>query len=279
MKATLNLLSFKMSTVIEDANKRANEAPESLRRAEEELREWKVANQPLDTLHSTYLELKAEVTACRAREERAQRNYDNTLALQNTILSPQSSNTSISCKSQSISGRCSTGRHTDRNKGMQKIFRKNLVKRDTQCIATGETEGLVGAHIIPLNKSELIARDMLFSPRNGVLLRKDLEDDYDRHKWIFDYDGKVTVLFSIWGHKNSISHVKVSKDPDTGPSKELIDLHNKMAWEQKQHYCPHCWKYVGAINVENHMAGSCEAIDKLGDSNDDVENFVLYSSM
>ncbi|MEY4861055.1 MAG: hypothetical protein RL059_754 [Bacteroidota bacterium] len=72
MKATLNLLSFKMSTVIEDANKRANEATESLRRAEEELREWKVANQPLDTLHSTYLELKAEVTACRAREERAQ---------------------------------------------------------------------------------------------------------------------------------------------------------------------------------------------------------------
>ena len=155
---------------------------------------------------------------------------------------------------------------------MQKIFKKKLVNRDTHCIATGETEGLVGAHIIPLNKSELIARDMLFSARNGVLLLKDLEDDYDRHKWIFDYDGKVTALFSRWGPKNSISHVKVSKDPDTGPSKELIDLHNKMAWEQKQHYCPHCWKYVGAINVENHQAGSCEAID-------DVENFVLYSSM
>jgi hypothetical protein len=66
MKATLNLLSFKMSTVIEDANRRANEATESLRRAEEELREWKVANQPLDTLHPTFIYLSGDVTACRA---------------------------------------------------------------------------------------------------------------------------------------------------------------------------------------------------------------------
>ena len=261
-----------MSTILENADRRVNEATESLRRAEEELREWKAANQPLNTTHPTYVELKAEVTRCTAVLAGAQRNYDNTLATQNVILSPQSSVTSISCKSQSISGRCSTGRHTDRNKGIQKRFKKSLVERDTCCIATGVTEGLVGAHIIPLNKSELIPRELLFSPRNGVLLHKDLEDDYDRHKWIFDYDGNVTVLYSKWGYKNFIRKVNLSKNTDTGPSKELIELHNKMALEERQHYCPYCWKYVGAINVENHTAGSCEAIDKIGDDNDDVED-------
>jgi hypothetical protein len=119
-------------------------------------------------------------------------------AAQNTSLSHRSSVSSISCKSQSISGRCSTGRHTDRNKGIQSRFRRELVKRDTYCIATGNTQGLVAAHLVPLNKSELIARDMLFSPRNGVLLHENLEDDYDRHKWIFDCHGDVTVLFSNW---------------------------------------------------------------------------------
>jgi hypothetical protein len=130
---------------------------------------------------------------------------------------------------------------------------------------------LVGAHIIPLNKSQLIHRDILFSPRNGVLLHEDLEDDYDMHKWIFDYDGNVTVLFPNWILKNTILRVNISKNTDTGPSKEFIELHNKLAWEEKQHYCPHCWKYVGAINVENHTAGSCEAIDKIRDDDDDVE--------
>jgi hypothetical protein len=44
-----------------------------------------------------------------------------------------------------------------------------------------------------------------------------------------------------------------------------------MAWEQKQHYCPHCWKYIGAINVENHTAGICRAIDQISDEGEDVE--------
>jgi hypothetical protein len=263
-----------MSTPMEVATAGLRDARESLRRAEERLNNYLQGTITLPP-GATYEDLKDEVTRCTAREERAQRNFDNALAAQNTILSPQSSNTSISCKSQSINGRCSTGRHTDRNKGMQKKFRKELVKRDTHCIATGETEGLVGAHIIPLNKSELIARDMLFSPRNGVLLRNDLEDDYDRHKWIFDYDGKVTVLYSSWGYKNSIRQVNISKNADTGPSKEFIELHNKMALEERQHHCPYCWKYVGAINVENHTAGSCEAIDNIGDANDDVEDLLF----
>ena len=87
--------------------------------------------------------------------------------------------------------------------------------------------------------------------------------------WIFDYDGNVTVLYSGWGYKNLIRHVTISKDPETGPSKELIELHNKMAWEEKDEYCPHCWKYVGVINVDFHTASSCEAIDNIGDEGDD----------
>lgn len=249
-----------MATVIENADRRVSEATQSLRRAEERLNALMDSNQT-DFTSAGYLALSAEVTRCTAVLAGAEQTLQS--------LAAQSSLTSISCKSQSISERCSTGRHTDRNLGMQKRFRKQLVERDHCCIATEQRDGSVGAHIVPLNKSQLIARDMLFSPRNGILLHKDLEDDYDRHKWFFDYDGNVTVLFSSWTHKCTIRLVNVSKNTETGPSKELIELHNKMALEEKEHYCPYCWKYVGAINVENHTAGSCEAIDRIGDDNEE----------
>ncbi len=71
-KITLKHFPLKMSSVIENADRRLNVATESLRIAEEEFREWKLANQPLDTTHPTYLDLKAEVTACRAREVRVE---------------------------------------------------------------------------------------------------------------------------------------------------------------------------------------------------------------
>lgn len=188
-------------------------------------------------------------------------------------MSARSSTSSIiSCKSMSVSGRCSTGRHTDRNKRCQKKFRNKIIKRDECCIATGITKGLVAAHIIPLNRSELITRELLFSGKNGILLHEDLEDDYDRHKWIFDQDGNVVVLFNNWLHKGRIQHVNISKDPAVGPSMDLIALHNALALEEKKHYCPNCWKYVGEVNVENHIAGSCERLDKLGDENDDTED-------
>jgi predicted Ser/Thr protein kinase len=70
---------------MEVATAALQQASESLRRAEEELREWKAANQPLNTTHPTFIFLSAEVTACRAREERAQRNFDNALAAQNRL--------------------------------------------------------------------------------------------------------------------------------------------------------------------------------------------------
>ncbi|KAK6092132.1 hypothetical protein MT418_007387 [Batrachochytrium dendrobatidis] len=54
-----------MSTPIENADRRANEAAESLRIAEEDLRHWKTAN-PQDFTSAGYMALSAEVTACRA---------------------------------------------------------------------------------------------------------------------------------------------------------------------------------------------------------------------
>ncbi|EGF78537.1 expressed protein [Batrachochytrium dendrobatidis JAM81] len=273
---------------LERAEKSLERAEKDLKRAEKDLRNWRAAN-PTDFTNAGYLALSAEVTRCTVREERvrqtlegaqqilagahqtlasAHQTFQQVLAVQKAIFSPQSSVTSISCKSQSINGRCSTGRHTDRNKKAQQIFREKLLKRDIHCIATKVAEGFVAAHIVPLNMSELIARSMLFSPRNGVLLREDLEDDYDRHKWIFDYNGKVTSLFSNWDYKDIICHVNVSNDPETGPSKELIELHNKLALERAQHHCPNCWKYVGAINIDNHTAKSCEGTNKTGDEKD-----------
>lgn len=186
------------------------------------------------------------------------------LILLATILSARSS---IPCKSQSISGRCATGRHTDRNKNVQKKFKRALVVRDVCCIATGVTENLVGAHIVPLSSSQLVTRELLFSPKNGVLLHKDLEDDYDLHKWIFDPQGKVSVLFPNWSYRRMILEVSISKGA-TWPSPELIQTHNNLALAQKEHHCPHCWKYVGNVNVENHKLGSCEAIDRIDDDDE-----------
>ncbi len=82
-KITLKHFLLKMSSVIEEVTAGLREARESLRIAVEEFREWKVANQPLDITHPTYLDLKAEVTACRTVLAGAQRNYDNTIAAPN----------------------------------------------------------------------------------------------------------------------------------------------------------------------------------------------------
>jgi hypothetical protein len=163
-----------MSKVVEDANMRLDQATEDYKK-------FRIAN-PNDFTSQGFLVLSAVLAG-------AQQILQQSLASQTISHSPQSSVTSISSKSHNISGQCSNGPHTDRNKGVQKRFRAKLVNRDICCIATGEIEGAIGAHIIPLNKSELVTREMLFSPRNGVLFHKDLEVDYTRLMFMFDYDG------------------------------------------------------------------------------------------
>ena len=172
--------------------------------------------------------------------------------------SANSSSSSISCKSHSVSGRCSTG-HVDRNKNMQKTFRRLVSRRDGKCVATGVTSNLKAAHIVPLENSELIRRDQLFSPENGVLLRSDLEDDYDRHMWIFNINGMVEVLYQNWPHRATIKTIRFGSDRP--PSGEMINLHNDMAKDKAKHHCPNCWKYVGETNIEEHQIGSCENIN------------------
>ena len=65
-----------MSTIIENADRRANEASESLRRAEERLNNFMIAN-PSDFTSAGFLALSAEVTRCTAREERAQQTLQH----------------------------------------------------------------------------------------------------------------------------------------------------------------------------------------------------------
>ena len=71
-----------MSTVVENATTGLGEARESLRRAEEDLRNWRTTNQPLNPTHPTYVELKAEVTACRTVLAGAQQTLQQALAAQ-----------------------------------------------------------------------------------------------------------------------------------------------------------------------------------------------------
>ena len=66
-----------MSTLVEDANRRVNEAADSLATAVGR----RDGNLPLpEGITLTYDQLQAEVTACRGVLERAQLNYDNALA-------------------------------------------------------------------------------------------------------------------------------------------------------------------------------------------------------
>ncbi|KAJ3000455.1 hypothetical protein HDV02_005320 [Globomyces sp. JEL0801] len=137
-----------MPNTIEEITIGLREARESLRKAEKRINDYLEGSLILP-IGVTYKDLKDEGIRCSDILAGAQKNYDNTLQAQNrgefdkvlivALLSPKSSVTTISCKSQSLSGRCATGRHTDRNKGLQKKFRKDLVDRDICCIATGLT--------------------------------------------------------------------------------------------------------------------------------------------
>lgn len=70
-----------MKTPTEVAAAALQQATESLRRAEDRLNAYMNSNQS-DFTSAGFLALSAEVTRCTAREERAQRNYDNALAAQ-----------------------------------------------------------------------------------------------------------------------------------------------------------------------------------------------------
>ena len=90
-----------MPTVVENATTGLVEARESLRIAEQDLRNWKTTNQPLDPTHTTYVELKAEVTACRTVLAGAQQTLQQALAAQSrdieqeTVKQPTETNEQI----------------------------------------------------------------------------------------------------------------------------------------------------------------------------------------
>ena len=155
-----------------------------------------------------------------------------------------------------------------------KKMRKALLRRDRCCVATGEQDhsNLAVAHIVPLNQSQRISREHHYSPQNGVLLRKDLEQSYDLFQWMFEADGRVVVLHDHWIHRNDIKQLNLSSDPTTRPSADLIQIHNELARSRKPDCCPNCWKFVGRSNIESHLKGSCEALGFVDDENTDSDD-------
>lgn len=153
-------------------------------------------------------------------------------------------------------------------------MRKALINRDRCCVATGEADriNLTAAHIVPLNESQRILRQQLYSPQNGVLLRKDLEQSYDLFQWTFEADGRVVVLFDHWIHRGQIKQLNLSSDPQLRPAADFVAIHNELARNRKPDCCPACWKYIGRSNIEAHQKGSCEALGYLHDEQDDSED-------
>jgi hypothetical protein len=139
----------------------------------------------------------------------------------------------------------------------EKHLGKALLLRDKGCVATGQLDDIVPAYIIPLDHSELLTKEQLHSPANGIMLHRSLKDDYDHQYWMFDAQGKITILFQHWRHKSFVTQLKLNQGPE-GPSPEFIALHNELALQMVRHRCPHCWKCVGQSNIETHIAKTCE---------------------
>ena len=165
-----------------------------------------------------------------------------------------------SCYSNLASGRYPAVMHERRDGKNQKVFTAQVLKRDRKCIAIGELDRkvLIAAHIVPVSRNEFIDRDDVYHLRNGVLLREDLEDQYDRFEWFFDECGQVKVQFNGWPHKKLINTVSIAIND--GPGADLILMHNEHAEERAVHHCPDCWKVVGKLNIDAHRdsnSGSC----------------------
>jgi hypothetical protein len=150
----------------------------------------------------------------------------------------------------------------DRDPKAQKKFKQQLSKRDGRCVATGAKEDLRAAHIVPLNRRELIQRELYDSPQNGVLLRRDLKNDYDVGKWYFDTQGNVLVQFRNWPWKEYITKIKLATG-ENAPSAELIHLHNQWVIENSRNHCPVCWKVVGEVNIKDHQDIACDQISEV----------------
>ena len=144
-----------------------------------------------------------------------------------------------------------------KTKEMKKSFQMAVLKRDRGCIASGHKDGLMAKSILPLHL--LNSLESFYSPRNGIVLHCSFAEAYEKCIWIFDHEGTVTCLFPSWIRLFSITSVRISQNPETGPSKEFITKHNEIARMKARHHCPHCWKCVGATNIEIHTKSHCRA--------------------
>ena len=185
----------------------------------------------------------------------------------------QAISASLQSSSSSISkptSQTATRRNSNRPRRPQAKFSKAVRKRDKVCVATGmkEEDGvlLVAARIVPLHRFTDMERQYEFSPLNGVLMLKEFENDYDSHKWYFNEDGSVVVLYKKWGWKKMFKKINLDAGPNA-PSPNLIRLHNQIAMQDAPNYCPECWKCVGRYNVEAHQKSSCEGLNDV----DEVE--------
>lgn len=103
----------------------------------------------------------------------------------------------------------STVSRSSRSSVDQNKFRERLLARDGQCIATGDDddENLVAAHIVPyslgqefLDKLTRYPRQItLFSVNNGLLLRPDLHQAFDRFRWGIYVDPTMRHFIHVFG--------------------------------------------------------------------------------
>ena len=80
----------------------------------------------------------------------------------------------------------------------QESFRRELIKRDQQCILSGlSAEVCEAAHIVNKEYLQSDSKEIRFTKQNGILLNSCLHKEFDLHFWTVDIDE------SLWIDKQS----------------------------------------------------------------------------
>ena len=88
----------------------------------------------------------------------------------------------------------------------QESFRRELIKRDQQCILSGlSAEVCEAAHIVNKEYLQSDSKEIRFTKQNGILLNSCLHKEFDLHFWTVDIDE------SLWIDKQSdVSELEIT---------------------------------------------------------------------
>lgn len=126
--------------------------------------------------------------------------------------------------------------HSSRSTPRQARFRNGLRARDYKCVVSGNHSSLIASHIVPFSLGQQYLDDItgirglnqLYSIQNGLLLRRDIHDAYDRYEIGFFCDNSRCFVHTFGesyrefhGKEVAFPTIEESRRPDI----RLLDWH------------------------------------------------------